>query len=65
MLGYEIFHGNILNSSAPVCNIFNDRNQLKIVATVKVVVVCACYGASFAAHVFGYLVPNFVSRRPA
>ena len=24
LLGYEIFHKNILNSSAPVCNILND-----------------------------------------
>ena len=28
------------------------------------VVVRACYGACFAAHVFKYLAPNFVSGRP-
>ena len=29
------------------------------------VVVSACYGAYFVAHVFKYMAPNFVSGRPA
>ena len=29
------------------------------------VVVCACHGAYFVAHVIKYLAPNFVSERPA
>ena len=33
-------------------------------STIKVVV-HACYRSYFVAHVFKYLAPNFVSRRPA
>ena len=30
MLGCEIFHGNILNSSTPVCSIFNDCSLMEL-----------------------------------
>ena len=38
--------------------------EFAIMRNLKVVV-RACYGAYFVAHIFKYLVPNFVSERPA
>ena len=37
--------------------------QILIRSPLKVVV-CACYGAYFVAHIFKYLAPNFASGRP-
>ena len=39
-------------------------HTLRLYVTLKVVV-RACYRAYFVAHVFAYLVPDFISGRPA
>ena len=54
---FQILHGN-LNIVFPTDIKQQDNLMLKVV-------VRACYGAYFVAHIFKYLAPNFASGRPA